>query len=85
MPVNIGECIVTGDHEGAIRIWDVRTCGNVSSNTPATAFDNCISLPKGCISSFHENTDVISDRSDTHQSKRGDEYERIGILDMHDK
>jgi hypothetical protein len=59
-PAHIGECIVTGDDEGVIRIWDVRTCGNASSSAPATAFDNCMSLPKGCISSFHEHEDVIS-------------------------
>jgi len=53
IPAHIGECIVTGDDEECHSKLDVRTCGNVSSNTPA--FDNCMSLPKGCISSFHEN------------------------------
>jgi WD40 repeat protein len=60
-PPHIGECIVTGDDEGVIRIWDVRACANASSsNSSAMAFQNCMSLPSGCISSFHEHSDIIS-------------------------
>eukprot|EP00979_Chaetoceros_neogracilis_P014083 scaffold4425_cov281-Chaetoceros_neogracile.AAC.4 len=59
-PSHIGECIVTGDDEGVIRIWDLKACGDTTSNNDATVFDNCMSLPKGCIASFHENTDIIS-------------------------
>ncbi len=58
---HVGNCIATGDDEGVIRIWDVRICaGGDSGGKKGTAFDNCMSLPKGCISSFHENTDFIS-------------------------
>lgn len=61
MQPHAGECIVTGDDEGVIRIFDVRTCGmNSSSNKPVQTFENCMSLPKGCLASFHENTDIIS-------------------------
>lgn len=60
-PPHIGECIVTGDDEGVIRIWDVRECGKSSSYaSSAMAFKNCMSLPKGCISSFSENADIIT-------------------------
>ncbi len=45
-----------------IRIWDVRICGGGDNRggKKGAGFDNCMSLPKGCISSFHENTDFIS-------------------------
>lgn len=66
---DFGECIVTGDEEGVVRIWDIKKCENAYDNnakgpgaksTAASAFDNCLSLPPGCISSFVENTDYIS-------------------------
>eukprot|EP00557_Chaetoceros_sp_GSL56_P005819 CAMPEP_0176504950 /NCGR_PEP_ID=MMETSP0200_2-20121128/16227_1 /TAXON_ID=947934 /ORGANISM="Chaetoceros sp., Strain GSL56" /LENGTH=299 /DNA_ID=CAMNT_0017904457 /DNA_START=639 /DNA_END=1540 /DNA_ORIENTATION=- len=62
-PPHIGECIVTGDDEGVVRIWDVRSCANSTSSaskSSAMAFQDCMSLPSGCISSFHENSDLIS-------------------------
>lgn len=60
-PPHIGECIVTGDEEGVVRVWDVRACANASSTqSSAMAFQNCMSLPSGCISSYHEHTDIIS-------------------------
>lgn len=70
-PKSVGECIVTGDDEGVIRIWDVRKCGNGSSNaankseskksaSKKSAFDNLMALPSGCVSSFHEHSDFIS-------------------------
>ena len=59
-PSHVGECVVTGDDEGVIRIWDVRVCNSGSSNSMKKGFDNCMALPPGCIASFHENNDFIS-------------------------
>lgn len=57
----IGECIITGDDEGVIRIWDVKACvASFSNATDKKAFDNCMALPPGCIASFYENNDYIS-------------------------
>jgi hypothetical protein len=64
-----GPLLVSGDDEGVVRLWDARLCGydnnaNVDSSAGvATAksknpFKEV--LPKGCIASFHENTDYIT-------------------------
>jgi WD40 repeat protein len=57
------ELLVTGDDEGVIRIWSIKTLnGQVEngSNVPSP-FDNCLEpLPTGCLASFHENSDYIS-------------------------
>ena len=58
-----GPLIVSGDDEGVVRLWDVRLCCGDSKNNSdkgKSAFDGLLSLPKGCVASFHEHKDYIS-------------------------
>ena len=58
-----GELLVTGDDEGVIRIWSVKELNDQAEKKSniSSPFDNCLeALPKGCLASFHENSDYIT-------------------------
>ena len=47
--------LATGDDAGGVRVWDERICGNVSS------FNTASKRPQGCVLSWKENEDYISE------------------------
>lgn len=65
-----GPLLVSGDDVGAVRLWDVRLCGdgggnqhNDSNNNidKPNPFDNLMKPPKGCVMQWKVNHDYITD------------------------